>query len=85
MKLTSADGKPVAGTEVTVTFYMPAMPAMGMAAIKKVTSLADQGDGTYAGSLELPSGGSYQVTITALRSGQTIASKQLSVSATGGM
>ncbi|MFZ0276136.1 MAG: efflux RND transporter periplasmic adaptor subunit [Candidatus Sulfotelmatobacter sp.] len=85
VKLTSADGKPVTGAEVTATFFMAAMPAMGMAAVKEVAPLTDKGGGTYEGSLELPSGGSYQVTITALRSGQTIASKQLSVSATGGM
>src|ERR1700723_1350678 len=31
VKLTSADGTPLAGADVTVTFYMAAMPAMGMA------------------------------------------------------
>jgi RND family efflux transporter MFP subunit len=85
VKLTSADGKPFTGAEVTATFFMAAMPAMGMAAVKEVAHLTDKGGITYEGSLELPSGGSYQVTITALRNGQTIASKQLSVSATGGM
>ena len=85
VKLTSPDGKPVAGAEATVTFYIAAMPAMGMAAVKKVATLTDKGNGTYEGPLELPGGGSYQVTIIALRGGQTIASKQLNVSATGGM
>ncbi len=85
VKLTSAENKPITAAQVTVTFYLPAMPAMGMAAIKKVVTLAGKGDGTYEGSLDLPSGGSYQVTIVAVSNGQTIASKQLSVSATGGM
>jgi RND family efflux transporter MFP subunit len=85
VKLTSAEGKPSTAAQVTVTFYLPAMPAMGMAAIKKVATLAGKGDGTYEGSLELPSGGSYQVTIVALSNGQTIASKQLALNATGGM
>ena len=67
MKLTSAEGKPITAAQVTVTFYMPAMPAMGMAAIKKVATLAGKGDGIYEGSLELPSGGSYQVTVTAVQ------------------
>ena len=61
VKLTSAEGKPITAAQVTVTFYMPAMPAMGMAAIKKVATLAGKGDGTYEGSLDLPSGGPYQV------------------------
>jgi RND family efflux transporter MFP subunit len=85
VKLTGAGSKPVTGAQVTVTFYMPAMPAMGMAAIKKTATLSDRGDGTYEAPLELPSGGSYQVTLTATRNGQTIGSKQLSVNATGGM
>lgn len=85
VKLQSADSKPITGAEVAVTFYMAAMPAMGMAAIRKQTTLSDKGDGSYEGSFELPSGGSYQVTITAQHNGQTIAAKQLSVNATGGM
>lgn len=85
VKLTGAGNKPVSGAQVTLTFYMPAMPAMGMAAIKKTTSLSDRGDGTYEGPLDLPSGGSYQVTIVATRGGQTIATKQLAVNTTGVM
>lgn len=85
VKLTNAEGKPITAAQVTVTFYMPAMPAMGMAAIKKVATLASKGDGTYEGSLELSSGGPYQVAIVAITNGHTIASKQLNVTATGGM
>jgi len=85
VKLTSADGQPVTGAKVTATFFMAAMPAMGMTSVKEVAPLTDKGGGTYEGSVEIPSGGSYQVTITALRNGQTIASKQLGVSAAGGM
>jgi len=85
VKLTSADGKSITAAQVTVTFYTPAMPAMGMAAIKKVATLADKGNGTYEDALELPSGGSYQVTVTAMKDGKTIGSKQLNVSVTGGM
>lgn len=85
VKLRSADGKPIAGAEVSITLYMAAMPAMGMAAVRKQATLSDKGDGSYEGPLDLPSGGSYQVTITAQHNGQTIAAKQLSVNATGGM
>ena len=51
VKLTSADGKPVAGAQVTVTFFMPAMPAMGMAAMHAVATLTDKGNGIYEGPL----------------------------------
>src|SRR5439155_27348027 len=43
VKLTGQDGKPIAGANVTVTFYMAAMPAMGMAAMKTVINAADKG------------------------------------------
>ncbi len=85
VKLSGADGKPVTGAQVTVTFFMPAMPAMGMAAEHAEATLAEKGGGLYSGSLELPSGGTFQVTVIARRGGQTLATKQLSLQATGGM
>ena len=39
----------------------------------------------YEGKGELGSGGSWQVTVRAQKDGQTIASKQLTLNATGGM
>ena len=85
VRLTDASGKPITGAQVTVTFYMPAMPAMGMAAMKTTATLTDKGNGLYEGTGELGSGGSWQVTITVQKNGQTLASKQMNVSATGGM
>jgi nitrogen fixation protein FixH len=85
VKLTDAASKPVAGAQVTVTFFMAAMPAMGMAAMKTVIQTSDKGGGMYEGSGSLGSGGTWQVTITAVQNGQTIANKQFSVDATGGM
>jgi len=83
--LTGADGKPVTGAEVSVTFLTAAMPAMGMAAMRDVATLANRGNGLYEGPLQLQTEGTWQVTVTVQRGGQTIATKQLSVSATGGM
>ena len=85
VKLAEAGGAPILGAEVSITFYMPAMPAMGMAAMRTPVSLADKGNGIYEGSGQLDSGGTWQVTIIAKKNGQTVASKQLSVNATGGM
>lgn len=85
VKLTGSDGKPVTGTEVTVTFFMAAMPAMGMAAVRSEATLHEKGNGVYEGPLSLETGGTWQVTVVVKRGGQTIASKQLSVSVTGGM
>ncbi len=85
VKLTDASGGPIAGAEISVTFSMPAMPAMGMAAMRTQVSLAEKGNGLYEGAGQLDSGGTWQVTIVAKKNGQIVASKQLSVNATGGM
>lgn len=85
VKLAGTDGKPLTGAAVTVTFFMPAMPAMGMAAMRVVSNLADDGGGIYEGSGELKSGGTWQVTVVARKSGEIIATKQMNIGATGGM
>jgi membrane fusion protein, copper/silver efflux system len=85
VKLTDGSGSAISGAEVSVTFFMPAMPAMGMAAMRTPVTLSDKSNGLYEGSGELGSGGTWQVTILAKKNGKTIASKQLSVNATGGM
>jgi RND family efflux transporter MFP subunit len=85
VKLTDQAGKPLSGAQVTVTFFMAAMPAMGMAAMKTIVQASDKGSGIYEGTGSLGSGGTWQVTITAVQNGQTIANKQFSVDATGGM
>jgi RND family efflux transporter MFP subunit len=78
-------GKPLVGAQINVTFYMTAMPAMGMAAMKAQSNLTDRGDGTYTGNIDLQSGGTWQVTITAAKDGQTLAVKQSDLSVSGPM
>jgi RND family efflux transporter MFP subunit len=85
VKLSDAKGAPVAGAQVSVAFFMAAMPAMGMAAMRTDVKCSDKGNGLYEGPGQLGSGGTWQVTITAMKDGQTIATKQFSVNATGGM
>jgi Cu(I)/Ag(I) efflux system membrane fusion protein/cobalt-zinc-cadmium efflux system membrane fusion protein len=85
VKLADANGAPISGAEVSVTFFMPAMPAMGMAAMRMPVTLSDKGNGLYESPGQLESGGTWQVTIVAKKNGQLIATKQLSVNATGGM
>jgi RND family efflux transporter MFP subunit len=85
IRLTGPGNTPVTAASVTVSFYMAAMPAMGMAAMNTSATLTDKGNGLYEGSGSLGSGGTWQVTITAQKNGQTIAARQLHVNATGGM
>ena len=77
--------KPLAGAQVAVTYYMAAMPAMGMAAMKAQSTLTDQGNGTYSGTIDLQSGGTWLVTITATKDGQPVTNKQFNASVSGPM
>lgn len=83
--LRDAKGAPISGAQVTVSFYMAAMPAMGMAAMRARGVAVDQGNATYAANIELPSGGTWSLTITASKGSQPIAAKQVDVSASGSM
>jgi RND family efflux transporter MFP subunit len=85
VKLTAANGSPVTGADVTVKFFMAAMPAMGMEAMNTTSKLTQKSDGLYEGQGNLGSGGTWQVTITIQQNGQTVATKQLRVNAEGGM
>jgi RND family efflux transporter MFP subunit len=85
VKLTGAGGAAITGAQVTITFFMPAMPAMGMAAMRSVATLSEKGGGIYEGPGEVQMGGTWQVTVLATKAGQTIAQKQFSVTAEGGM
>jgi Cu(I)/Ag(I) efflux system membrane fusion protein/cobalt-zinc-cadmium efflux system membrane fusion protein len=85
VRLSGPGNTPVSGASVSVTFYMAAMPAMGMAAMNTTATLTGKGNGLYEAGGTLGSGGTWQVTVTAQKGGQTIATKQLRVNATGGM
>ncbi len=84
-KLTGSGEKPIDGVDVSARFFMPAMPAMGMAEMTTTAKLSSQGNGMYQGTGVLQSGGLWQVTITVQRDGQTLATKQLRMNVTGGM
>ncbi len=85
VQLTNASGEPIAGAQVAVTFYMPAMAAMGMSAMKTTVTLSDKGNGLYEGQGNLGSGGSWQTTIAAQQNGKMLATKLLHVDVEGGM
>ena len=82
--LTDAAGNPIADASVRVVFFMPAMPAMGMAAARSEAPLipaGPSGGGAYQGQIRLPSPGTWQVTVTAERGGTLLGTQQLSVTA----
>jgi len=85
VKLTSADGAPINGAQVSIRSSMPAMPQMGMAAMNVVTALNEKGAGVYEGQANLQTGGTWQITVTAAKSGAVLGTKQLSINVEGGM
>jgi Cu(I)/Ag(I) efflux system membrane fusion protein/cobalt-zinc-cadmium efflux system membrane fusion protein len=85
VKLSGKNGEPVSGAQVSVTFFMPAMPAMGMAVMKTTVDLNDRGGGLYEGSGVLGSGGTWQVTLTAQQNRRVVGSRHFTLNAEGGM
>jgi len=85
IKLTGDNPAAMIGAQVSVVFYMPAMPAMGMSSMKTTIHCSDKGGGVYEGTGDLGSGGTWQVTVTVQQNGRAIATKQMTVNATGGM
>jgi hypothetical protein len=57
---------------------------MGMAAMRTVATLSEKGSGMYEGPGQVQMGGTWQVTVLATKNGQTLAQKQLDVSAGAG-
>jgi len=68
-----ASGKPVTDVQVKVTLIMPAMPAMGMGEMRATTDLTWKGT-DYAGTIKVPTAGSWNVEVNASRNGQLLGS-----------
>jgi uncharacterized GH25 family protein len=75
------DGKPVSDAAVSAEFYMPAMPAMKMAEMRSKADLSSAGDGVYRGNGQVMMAGNWEVTVMAMRNGQELGSKKLTVTA----
>jgi hypothetical protein len=75
----NAEGEPVADAEVTVTFFMPAMPTMNMPAMRNQAKLPPAGGGVYRGSGQVMMAGRWDVTVDVSRGGQRLGSRQFAV------
>jgi Cu(I)/Ag(I) efflux system membrane fusion protein len=74
-----ASGKPIEDGDVSVQFFMAAMPTMNMPAMRNEVKLAPAGGGVYRGMGQVMMAGRWDVTVTVTRGGQGIGSKQLTV------
>ena len=73
-----AQGQPVIDAAVEVNFFMPAMPTMGMPAMRSRAALSHAGDGTYRGTGEVSSG-RWDVTVSVSRAGQRAGTKTTAI------
>jgi RND family efflux transporter MFP subunit len=74
-----AKGQPIPDADVTATFFMAAMPAMNMPAMRNQIQLPAVGAGTYRGSGQILTGGRWEVTVDVTRGSQRLGSKQFAV------
>jgi nitrogen fixation protein FixH len=74
-----AQGKPIDDAEVTVQFFMPAMPTMNMPAMRSEAKLSPAGGGVYRGTGQVMMAGRWDATVTVTRGGQRLGTKQLPV------
>jgi nitrogen fixation protein FixH len=77
--VTDAAGTPIDAAEVSVQFFMPAMPTMNMPAMRSEAKLAPAGGGVYRGSGQVMMAGRWDATVTVVRGGQRLGTKQLPV------
>jgi RND family efflux transporter MFP subunit len=74
-----ASGQPVTDADVSVTFFMAAMPTMNMPAMRNEAKLQHADGGVYRGPGQVMMAGRWDVTVTVSRGGQRLGSRQLSV------
>lgn len=74
-------GAPVTDANVTVEFYMPAMPEMKMPEMRDTSTLKHESGGVYRGTGQVVMAGDWDVTVTATRNGQEIGRRTVKVTA----
>ena len=74
-------GQPVTDADVSVEFFMPAMPQMKMAEMKNTVALKHEGGGRYRGTGNVMMAGTWDTTVMVMRGGQEIGNKKLTVAA----
>jgi Cu(I)/Ag(I) efflux system membrane fusion protein/cobalt-zinc-cadmium efflux system membrane fusion protein len=76
-----AAGTPVTDADVSLQFYMAAMPAMKMPEMRNTVPLKHTKNGVYSGAGSVMMAGSWDVTVSVKRAGKEVASKKLPVAA----
>lgn len=74
-----AFGKPIEDGDVSVQFFMAAMPTMNMPAMRNEVKLSRAGGGVYRGMGQVMMAGRWDATVIVMRGGQRAGRKQLTV------
>jgi RND family efflux transporter MFP subunit len=74
-----AAGQPIDDADVTIDFYMAAMPTMSMPAMRNRVQLSHVSAEVYRGTGEILSAGRWDVTVVVIRGGHQIGAQRLSV------
>jgi len=79
VRVMDAGGAPVTDASVRIKISMPAMGSM--APMSSEATLSHQGNGEYAGPLNIPMAWTWQTAVTVERGGLVVGSKQMSITA----
>jgi multidrug efflux pump subunit AcrA (membrane-fusion protein) len=74
-----AAGQPIADADVTVTFFMAAMPTMNMPEMRNQAKLSPAGGGVYRGPGQIVMGGRWDVTVDVTRGGERLGRRQFAL------
>jgi hypothetical protein len=72
-------GQPVTDADVSVEFFMAAMPAMNLAEMRNTVPLKHEGAGRYRGTGNVMMAGAWDATVSVKRNGQEIGTRKVSV------
>ena len=72
-------GQPVTDADVSVEFFMAAMPSMNMAEMRNSVPLTHEGGGRYRGTGNVMMAGAGDATVSVRRNGQEIGARKVSV------
>ena len=73
--------QPVTDADVSLDFYMAAMPQMKMPEMKNSIALKHEGGGRYMGTGNVMTAGNWDTTVMVMRGGQELGTRKLTVTA----
>jgi RND family efflux transporter MFP subunit len=74
-------GKPVDGADVSLQFFMAAMPTMNMPAMRNEIALKPAGPGNYTGTGQVTMAGKWNVTVIVKQGGKELGRKKVTLTA----